>query len=784
MNPHFKKNLILVGSYIDTLDNIPLNEGNRPNLIILDISSDFLKIGTKVNPKNKKDGYEEIEKKLNFLDKDDRFEYFERIKLLSSKILSILDNKGFFAIKINGTIKHLIKTKIDEVFSVNKFVNEIIINSPFIITSAPPNNVIEQTEYILLYCKANSPKIKPVFNDKPSGGYWHSFISKGQGSEKNFLFNDQIVRLRPPVGTHWKLKQDSILELCREGKIRLNKNRNPEYWVPKKEGRIIDSNWLDLNLFQKDSNGYFFDSGIFTRLFKSLVSSNDIILEINSENASNLIKAVKLDLQWICLISSSDALENIVSTLEKQNIKPTVKYIQENRKESRILQSTKLEKSFHSEIVQKEDSKFDLVHKCTYLKKEKVDQWSNELIHGDCIHILRLLQDRNDKSIKLIYIDPPFFTGIDEIIHIPLRGKSDTDGTSEISRSVDSVAYKNVLQGETQVEDFKSWFKTRLSLMRPLLRLDGFIFVRFDYHFGHYAKIVLDEVFEPENFVIEFLIRRMKKNLSQKQLNKQTHLIVHSDSLFVYRASEQAILNMNTVKKKKRQSQDFVEIEFSNDNVWLDIAGYQKVKRTLYPTENAETLLQRIIEVSTSPRDLVADFFAGSGTTLAVAEKLGRKWIGADIGSQSVHEIRKRLLQFPKRMAIDYYKLNKQILHQNSENIHLLADSSQVDIITSIKENEVTVSIQDYVNKTQMSELIETYSYDDLIDYWEIDWNYNGSVAIITWYSKRLLEKKVVLSSVDTFARHNYTSSGSYKIFVNVIDIFGNCIQSIFKIQI
>jgi adenine specific DNA methylase Mod len=166
-------------------------------------------------------------------------------------------------------------------------------------------------------------------------------------------------------------------------------------------------------------------------------------------------------------------------------------------------------------------------------------------------------------------------------MHIPLGGKlyTDSDKTSNISRSVNSVAYDNVLQGETPTEDFKSWFKERIALMRPLLRLDGFIFVRFDYHFGHYAKIVLDEVFNTKNFVIEFLIRRMKKNLSQKQLNQQTHLIVHNDSLFVYRASEQAILKMKTVKKKKRKSQDLAEIEFSNDNIWLDIAGYQKAKK-------------------------------------------------------------------------------------------------------------------------------------------------------------------------------------------------------------
>jgi len=775
VNPYFRKNLILIGSYINSLDAIPLHDDDRPNLVNLDLSYDFLQIGIDVQAK-KKNEYQKFEKKINFIEIEDSYDYLENIRLLSCKILSILGNKGFFAIRINGTIKHYIKAKIDEVFGLNKFLNEIIIASPFIVTYSDQSNVIEQTDYILLYCKADNPRIKPVFNDKHSGGYWHSFVSKGQGSAKNFLFNDQTVRLQPPVGTHWKLKQESILKLCKEGKIRLNKNGNPEYWVPEKIGQIIDTNWLDINPYHKNSVSHSSRSELITRLFKSLVSSNDVVIEINLKESLNLVKATEMDLRWICLISSNDTLKSMQVTLEKNSIESIIKYIQESKEENRILPSSKLQNSFYSENIQEETTKFDLIHKSTYLKEEKVEERSNRLIQGDCIHILRLLQEGNHKSIKLIYIDPPFYTGTDEVMHIPLASKIDADSgrTSNISHSVNSVAYDNVLESETPITDFKSWFKKRISLMRPLLRLDGFIFVRIDYHFGYYAKIVLDEVFNPGNFVIEFMIRRMKKNLSQKQLNQQTHLIVHNDSLFVYRASEEAVLNLNSVKKKKRKYQDIAEIEFYNDNIWLDIAGYQKAKKTLYPTENAETLLRRVIEVSSSPGDLVADFFAGSGTTIAVSEQLGRKWIGADIGSLSIHEIRKRLLQLPDTTAFDYYNLKDQILDQNLN----------VDILTNVKENEVTVSILDYTNKIQMSELIETYSYIDLIDYWEIDWNYNGSVAIISWFSKRLIERKVVLSSVDAFTTHSYSTLGSYRIYVNVVDIFGNCVQRIFKIHI
>ena len=117
------------------------------------------------------------------------------------------------------------------------------------------------------------------------------------------------------------------------------------------------------------------------------------------------------------------------------------------------------------------------------------------------------------------------------------------------------------------------------------------------------------------------------------------------------------------------------------DNIWLDIAGYQKMKKTLYPTENSETLLRRVIEVSTSPKDIVADFYAGSGTTLAVAETLGRKWIGVDIGNQSINEIRKRLLQFPDRKRIDYFKINRQSFDQILEENSTIAYLIKIDIV-------------------------------------------------------------------------------------------------------
>ncbi|MHA2176459.1 MAG: DNA methyltransferase [Candidatus Hodarchaeales archaeon] len=784
MNIQFEKNHILVGSYKNSLDNIPFHDEPLPSLIILDLSLVFFQKRTRISVKNQRVGSENLKSLMKFYNEKESTTYFENLKILFSKILVVLNTKGFFAIQVNGTIKHVVKVIIDEVFGIDNFVNEIIINSPLNITYTVPNGVIEQTEYILLYSKTKNPRLKPVFNNKRSGGYWHSFISKGQGTAKNFLINGQIIRLQPPVGTHWKLKQESILKLCGEGKIRLNKNGNPEYWVPEKIGQIIDSNWLDIYPLQKDENNDSFYSEIYERLFNSLITPDEIVLLINSYKLLGLVKATQLDLKWIYLISNDEKIKNIATSLDRYNIKYSISHIKESGEETVISQDEKVTRPTIEKNEDYTSSNVDLIHKSTYLETKKGLNWSNDLIQGDCIHVLRLLQSRYHKSLKLIYIDPPFYTGLDEVINIPVFSTNDTNGSSKSSRSIDHVAYENVLNGEKAIEEFKFWFKERLALMRPLLRLDGFIFVRFDYHFGHYARAVLDEIFEVDNFVIEFLIRRMKKNLSQKQLNRQTHLIVHNDSLFVYRASEQAILNMSKVNKKIRKYQDFAERENSNDNIWLDIAGYQKTKKTLYPTENAETLLRRVIEVSTSQKDIIADFYAGSGTSLAVAETLGRKWIGVDIGNHSINEIRKRLLQFPDRTRIDYFKIKSLISDQKLEKKSTIANLAKIDIVKGKQGRKVTVVLRDSVEKIEISELKAIDSYVDLIDYWEIDWNFNGLTAIISWYSMRLIEKKVVLSSVDSYNTHNYSSSGSYSIFVNIVDIFGNSAQRVFKIQI
>ncbi|HMF32040.1 MAG TPA: site-specific DNA-methyltransferase [Candidatus Lokiarchaeia archaeon] len=273
----------------------------------------------------------------------------------------------------------------------------------------------------------------------------------------------------------------------------------------------------------------------------------------------------------------------------------------------------------------------------------EIPDWNNLLIWGDNLYVLRALLPLFRNAAQFIYIDPPFFTGTAETIDIPRGIKSETSGRGPAP--VRDVAYKNVWVEGNPTASFSQWFYSRARLMRRLLRPTGFLAVRFDYHFGHYAKMVLDRVFGLNNFLGEILVRRMDKTVSKKALATQKHLIVQHDSLFLYRKSPQARFFEFPAKLAKPDRDPF-ESANAQDNLWIDIDGYEKKKKTYYPTENSVALLARAIQLCSQEGDLVADFFAGSGTTLYAAATMNRRWIGADINRYAINEIRKRILQY------------------------------------------------------------------------------------------------------------------------------------------
>src|SRR3989339_352819 len=335
----------------------------------------------------------------------------------------------------------------------------------------------------------------------------------------------------------------------------------------------------------------------------------------------------------------------------------------------------------------------------------QVSGWTNKLIWGDNKLILSSLKNgalrdeiEEQGGIKLIYIDPPFDVGADFSMNIEIGDEQLTKQPTVL----EELAYRDTWG--KGADSFISMIYERLSLMRDLLADNGSIYVHCDYRLTHYLRNVLDEVFGKDLFLNEVIWQGAVGDTSAKN----TKYIKSHDTILVYTKSTNWIWNdvfqeyseasnnlykhidekgryrlapvdnpggrgytysfgkgeklpSNGYRMPKETALEWLESgiliiengkvpsrkQYMNESgvrckdVWDDISSSVSKE---YPTQKPEALLERIILASSNEDDLIADFFAGSGTTLAVAEKLGRKWIGSDLGRFSIHTTRKRMI--------------------------------------------------------------------------------------------------------------------------------------------
>ena len=279
-------------------------------------------------------------------------------------------------------------------------------------------------------------------------------------------------------------------------------------------------------------------------------------------------------------------------------------------------------------------------------KDKSNGDWYNRLIWGDNKYIMASLLEEFAGKIDLIYIDPPFATGADFSVKMTL---GDAEWTKEPS-AIEDKAYRDTWgQG---LDSYLQMMYERLVLMRQVLSEKGSIYVHLAHHVGPYIKVLLDEIFGKENFQNE-IIWFYKTGGATKERFSRKH-----DNIFYYSKSQQWIFNPQMEKSFMMHKYGFKKSDFKIDHetglqysmvyardVWdLPSVGSATFERVGYDTQKPEVLLERIIRSSSNEGNLVADFFCGSGTTGAVAEKLGRRWIMADLGRYAIHTARKRLL--------------------------------------------------------------------------------------------------------------------------------------------
>ena len=268
--------------------------------------------------------------------------------------------------------------------------------------------------------------------------------------------------------------------------------------------------------------------------------------------------------------------------------------------------------------------------------------WHNKLIFGDNLQIMKsLLDDKKSgklcnadgtPGIRLVYIDPPFST----------------------KKEMQGIGGAQAYQDKLVAGEFLEFIRKRLILIRELLSDDGSVYVHLDWRMNAYVRVLMDEVFGKENFLNEFIWWYGGGGRS-KQFWGRKH-----DTVLFFKKGTQSIFNADDVRiphawtdgQPRADGSDRDERGMLPDDVWKHNAlmpwGSEK---TGYPTQKPEDLLEYLVKASSNKGDLVADFFLGSGTTVAVAEKLGRRWIGTDCGKLAIYTTQKRMLNLKKEIG-------------------------------------------------------------------------------------------------------------------------------------
>jgi len=276
------------------------------------------------------------------------------------------------------------------------------------------------------------------------------------------------------------------------------------------------------------------------------------------------------------------------------------------------------------------------------------DGWRNKLIWGDNLLVMGSLLEKFAGKVDLIYIDPPFATGADFSFTAKV-GESGEEVLKEQS-TIEEKAYRDTWgRGRSS---YLSMIAARIMIMRDLLSESGSIYVHADYRMTSALRYVLDEVFGEDSLTNEVIWYYKTGGMPEKLGFGRKH----DNILFYAKNPEKAKWNPQKEKSYLMHKYGFSNIEILSDEQGdytmvncrdvFDIPALRgnQPERQDFPTQKPEALLQRIVLASSDPGCLVADFFCGSGTTLAVAERLGRRWIGCDLGRWGIHVTRKRLL--------------------------------------------------------------------------------------------------------------------------------------------
>ena len=315
---------------------------------------------------------------------------------------------------------------------------------------------------------------------------------------------------------------------------------------------------------------------------------------------------------------------------------------------------------------------------------EAKNDWLNKIFWGDNLQVMsHLLKDYRGK-IDLIYIDPPFDSKADYKKKIKLRGKTIENDQSTFEEKQYGDIWTN--------DDYLQFLYERIVLCRELLSDNGSLYLHCDYHKSHQIRMILDEVFglgamispNGQGFRAEIIWDKGFRGTESKNIYQRTH-----DTIFWYSKTSEWIWNQQFEEYKDAKMSRYNQVDEDGkryalikrvrtdgsvyygkcyfneagkkieDVIFEPIMASTDRERTDYPTQKPESLIERLVKSSSNPGDIVFDCFMGSGTTQAVAMKLGRRFIGADINLGAIQTTTKRLINVANELNSQFESEDK-----------------------------------------------------------------------------------------------------------------------------
>lgn len=342
----------------------------------------------------------------------------------------------------------------------------------------------------------------------------------------------------------------------------------------------------------------------------------------------------------------------------------------------------------------------------------------NRMFYGDNLQVMdHLLRNGYESRFNLIYIDPPYFSNHKYQSRIEI---GDKDHLQTVQRQVFSDV------GPRGLDDFLQELFARLEMMKNLLHDSGSIFVHLDWHVSHYVKVLLDEIFGPEAMINEIVWCYGGGTGSKRHFHRKHDIILWyakgPDYTFnpqyrPYSAGtvERGLTRVKGDRYRLRPKGALMQDWWSDINKILSPTAHENLK---FPTQKPLALLERIISAASNRGDLIGDFYAGSATIAQACEAAGRFWVTCDNSPIAINTAMKRLIKMPAGpFTLESMEKPPQESARLSLKPVLINEFSSADIL-------LQVGIEGY----EPAQAVKPTALAHLIDFWEIDLNYDGQI--------------------------------------------------------